>query len=83
MCRLLPALLRFGQEGAPEAGRRTALRYVEHCITRLEVDDPAVHHFAVSISPCAGCPAACRDLPCLLWHLTQQRAGLLMLWRLR
>ena len=50
MRRLLPALLRFGEEGAPEAGRRTSLRYVEHCITRLEVDDPAVHHFAVSIS---------------------------------
>lgn len=82
LCRLLPALLRFGEEGAPETGRRTTLRYVEHCITRLELDDPAVHHFAVSISLCAGCPLACRALPCLLWQLSEQRAGPLMLWRL-
>lgn len=45
--RLLPALLRWGEVGAPAAARVHALRYVQFCIARLSSTDPAVHNLAV------------------------------------
>lgn len=49
-CRLLPALLRFAEDGAPPECQAHALRFVEFCIHHLENDDPAIHHLAVASS---------------------------------
>ena len=46
--RLLPALLRYADEGAPSAARTHAQRYVQFCMQRLQSSDPAVHQLAVS-----------------------------------
>ena len=46
--RLLPALLRYADEGAPTAARTHAQRYVQFCMQRLQSSDPAVHQLAVS-----------------------------------
>ena len=58
--RLLPALLRWGEAGAPAAARAQALRYIQFCIARLASTDAAVHNLAVSpaVLPWhSGCPA--------------------------
>lgn len=46
--RLLPALLRWGEIGAPASARAQALRYVQFCIARLASADTALHNLAVS-----------------------------------
>ena len=45
--RLLPALLRFGEPGAPQGPRAEALRYVRFCMVRLQSQDLALHNLAV------------------------------------
>ncbi|KAL3143378.1 hypothetical protein ABBQ38_002206 [Trebouxia sp. C0009 RCD-2024] len=47
--RLLPALLRFAEDGAPPECQAHALRFVEFCIHHLENDDPAIHHLAAAL----------------------------------
>ena len=47
--RLLPALLRFGEEGAQERWRAEAMRYVEFCLTHLRSHDAALHQLAVAL----------------------------------
>lgn len=44
--RLLPALLRLGEAGAPKQARADALRYVRFCVGRLGSTDAAVHNLA-------------------------------------
>lgn len=52
--RLLPALLRFSEEGAPPACRSQALRYIRFCMDRQQSSDPAVHQLAVRPLPRGG-----------------------------
>ena len=68
--RLLPALLRWGEEGAPATARSHALRYVQFCLQRLGSTDAAVHNLAVRnalfhplLGACMrwGCPLLCPD----------------------
>jgi hypothetical protein len=47
--RLLPALLRFGEEGAQERWRAEAVRYVEFCLVHLRSQDAALHQLAVAL----------------------------------
>ncbi|KAK9814445.1 hypothetical protein WJX72_006013 [[Myrmecia] bisecta] len=47
--RLLPALMRFGEVAASAECQAEALRYVHHCIGRLQTTDPAVHNLAVAL----------------------------------
>ena len=47
--RLLPALLRFGEEGAQERWRVEAVRYVEFCLVHLRSQDAALHQLAVAL----------------------------------
>ena len=47
--RLLPALLRFGEEGAQELWRAEAMRYVEFCLAHLRSQDAALHQLAVAL----------------------------------
>ncbi len=47
--RLLPALLRFGEEGAQERWRAEAMRYVEFCLAHLRSQDAALHQLAVAL----------------------------------
>jgi len=66
--RLLPALLRLGEPGAPAAARADALRYVRFCVGRLRSTDAAVHNLAARARACpcprgAACPAAPRRRP--------------------
>ena len=49
--RLLPALLRFGEPGAPRGPREEALRYVHFCMARLQSTDLALHNLAVRCQP--------------------------------
>jgi hypothetical protein len=66
--RLLPALLRLGEPGAPAGARADALRYVRFCVGRLRSTDAAVHNLAARARPrpClrgAACPAGPRQRP--------------------
>lgn len=47
--RLLPALLRFGEEASQALWREQALRYVEFCLYHLHSHDGAVHQLAVAL----------------------------------
>ncbi|KAI8463559.1 MAG: hypothetical protein J3K34DRAFT_462375 [Monoraphidium minutum] len=47
--RLLPALARFGEPGAGEAGRGAALRYVRFAIEALRCADGTLHNLAVCL----------------------------------
>eukprot|EP00884_Botryococcus_braunii_P001644 jgi/Botrbrau1/11480/Bobra.0360s0007.1 len=47
--RLVPALLRCGEAGAPPLMRQEAIRYVDFCIRHLASTDPAIHNLAVSL----------------------------------
>jgi hypothetical protein len=54
--RLLPALMRIAEEAGPVPSKlqEEALRYVEHCISKLDSSDPAVHNLAV-VAPAVCC----------------------------
>lgn len=45
--RLVPALLRCAEAGAPISLRQEAIRYVDFCIRQLESTEPAIHNLAV------------------------------------
>ncbi|KAK9832068.1 hypothetical protein WJX81_003754 [Elliptochloris bilobata] len=65
--RLLPALLRLGEAGAPKQARTDALRYVRFCVGRLGSTDAAVHNLAVALY------AAAEDEGALLEYLAAAR----------
>lgn len=49
--RLLPALLRYAERGAPLEFRAHILRYIHFCMNRLQSEEPAVHQLAVTPPP--------------------------------
>ncbi|KAL6061226.1 tethering complex subunit [Balamuthia mandrillaris] len=48
--KLIPALMRYDKSKNPEGERQDqAIRYLEHCVNKLQNDDPAVHNYLISL----------------------------------
>ena len=75
--RLLPALLRFGEDGSHVTWREEALRYLSFCLHHLHCRDVAVHQLAVAMYSLqvGGASIACVDPVAVKWGMRQRQRG--------